>query len=247
MNQPQETVRTVLPPEIRGFLRGTYYFAVPHPIRSLIQGGQREQIFHRAMEEFLKDPGACAYPGNPVLKDLIYGWGNEAWSAMDEFLAGCIEQALLTKGPILECGTGISTVLLGAVAKSMRQRHWALEHKPEWTEKVQSYLNRYQLDSVIYTKPLRDYGDYSWYDVPLNGLPEFFSVVVCDGPPSWTKGGRFGLVPVMRGRLRSGCVILLDDAEREAELDIAKRWEAELDASYNIHGELKPYINMAVI
>lgn len=247
MNQPQETETSVLSPEIRGFLRGTYYRAVPHPIRSLIQGGQRDKVFHRAMAHYLKDPGACAYPGNPVLQDLIYGWGNEAWSAMDEYLAGCIEQALSTRGPILECGTGLSTVLLGVIAKRQCQSHWALEHKPEWATKVQGYLHQYQLDSVIHAKPLKDYGGFSWYDVPLDRMPDSFFLIVCDGPPSRTKGGRFGLIPVMRERLKPGCVILLDDAEREAELDIAKRWEAELDATFNIQGKLKPYISMALI
>jgi Methyltransferase domain len=246
MNQLQNTVISVLSPEMRNYLRRAYYKSVPNPIRSIIQGGQRDEVFQRAMVQYLKNPGACAQPGNPVLQDLIYGWGNEAWSAMDEYLAGCIEYALSTRGPILECGTGLSTLLLGAVAKRQCQSHWALEHKSKWALKVQSYLNRYKLASVIHLKPLKNYGDFCWYDVPMNRMPDSFFLVVCDGPPSRTKGGRFGLIPIMRERLKSGCVILLDDAEREAELDIAKRWEAELDSSFNIQGKLKPYINMAV-
>jgi hypothetical protein len=246
MSQLQSTGQSVLSPELLNLLRVTYYKSVPRQIRTLIQGGQRDEIFQRALAQFLKNPKACAQPGNPVLQDLIYGWGNEAWSALDEYLAGCIEHALATRGPILECGTGLSTLLLGIIAKRRDLSHWALEHKPEWALKVQGYLDEYQLNTVIHAKPLKDYGDFCWYDVPLETMPDSFFLVVCDGPPSRTKGGRFGLIPVMRERLKSGCVILLDDAERLAELDIAKRWEAELESSFNIQGKLKPYINMAV-
>jgi predicted O-methyltransferase YrrM len=246
MNHLQNTEKSALSPEMRKFLWGIYYKSVPNPIRSLIQGGQRDEIFQNAMVQYLKDPGACAQPGNPVLQDLIYGWGNEAWSAMDEYLAACIEHALLACGPILECGTGLSTLLLAAIAKGQGQSHWALEHKPEWALKVQSYLDQYQLDSVIHAKPLMNYGDFCWYDVPLDSMPASFSLVVCDGPPYKTKGGRFGLIPVMREKLKSGCVILLDDAEREAELDIARRWKADFASSFNVQGIHKPYINMVL-
>jgi len=210
----------------------------------MIQGGNRDEIFKRAMAEFIKDPDACAHPGNSVLKDLIYGWGNEAWSALDEFLAACIEHALSTSGPILECGTGLSTVILGVIAKKQNLRHSALEHKPEWAAKVQTYLKSYQLDTVIHAKPLKNYGDYCWYDVSFDKMPESVALVVCDGPPSRTQGGRYGLIPVMKDQLKSGCVILLDDAERKEELEIAKRWHTELNSTLDIHGKLKPYIKM---
>ena len=199
------------------------------------------------MKQFLNAPDACAHPGNPVLIDLIYGWGNQGWSALDEYLAGCIEHALSARGASLECGSGLSTILLGAIAQRQGRSHWVLEHTPEWAAKVQRCLSRYQLDSVVLCqKPLKDYGDFCWYDAPLESMPDSFSLVVCDGPPGSTKGGRYGLVPLMRARLRSGCVILLDDAEREQERAIAGRWQAELGATFEILGVNKPYIEMMV-
>jgi hypothetical protein len=77
-------------------------------------------------------------------------------------------------------------------------------------------------------------------------MPGRFALVVCDGPPYDTKGGRYGLVPRMRERLQPGCVILLDDAYREQERAIARRWKAELGASFTILGATKPYIEMVV-
>ena len=198
------------------------------------------------MNRFIKDPAACAHPGSPVLNDLIYGWGNEAWSARDEFLAGCIEQALASNGAILECGSGLTTVLLGVITKQQGQSHWVLEHKPEWAKKVRKYVTLYGLDSVICASPLKDYGEYCWYDTSFERLPDRFSLVVCDGPPSRTKGGRYGLAPVMGGRLNPGCAILLDDAGRPAELEIAQRWQNELNAPFNVRGLNKPYIKMTL-
>ena len=232
--------------QLRGVLLEAYYKAMPSQIRSLIRGRCRHVVFEQAMKQFLEDPGACAYPGNPILIDLIYGWGNEAWSARDEYLAGCINQALSSSGPILECGSGLSTILLGAVAKKQGHSHWVLEHKLAWANKVQGYLNQYELGSVIVAKPLKDYGDFCWYDVVSGSLPDNFCLVVCDGPPRRTKGGRYGLIPVMRDRLKSGSVILLDDAGRKEELEIAKRWATELDATSNIQGTYKPYINIVL-
>jgi hypothetical protein len=78
-------------------------------------------------------------------------------------------------------------------------------------------------------------------------MPDSFPLVVCDGPPGSTKGGRYGLVPIMREWLKPGCVILLDDAGREQERAIARRWEAELGASSETLGSIKPYIEMTVM
>lgn len=197
----------------------------------------------------MRNPEECAHAGNRVLVDLIYGWGNESWSALDEYLAACVGHALNSSGPTLECGSGLSTVLMGVVAKKRDQIHWALEHNPEWATRVQRFLDRYNLDSKVKlcSNPLRDYGTFSWYDPPMESLPDTFGLVICDGPPSSTKGGRHGLVPVMKERLKPGCIILLDDAGRDEERTIAHRWKTELGASLELHGATKPYIRMTVM
>jgi predicted O-methyltransferase YrrM len=200
------------------------------------------------MKRFLVDPGGCSYPGSPILSDLIYGWGNESWSALDEYLADCISSALVLSGPILECGSGLSTILVGVVAKRRGQHHWALEHDPEWAARVKRYLSKYKLDlTLIYTHPLRDYGWFCWYEPPLELMADSFALVICDGPPGSTKGGRYGLVSIMRERLRPGCVILLDDAAREQERMIASKWQRELHASIELRGTKKPFIRMTIL
>jgi hypothetical protein len=50
----------------------------------------------------------------------------------------------------------------------------------------------------------------------------------------------------MKNKIKSGCIILLDDAYRREEVEIAERWATELKCSFSILGIAKPYIVMAV-
>lgn len=220
---------------------------VPSPARRILRAAHCEFIFRQSMKRFLAAPEACICPGSPVLMDLINGWGNQSWSAWGEYLAGCIGHALTSDGPILECGSGLSTILVGAIAKKRGMCHWVLEHAPEWAGKVRRYLKAYDLDSVILcVSPLKSYGDFDWYDAPLQLMPDAFSLVICDGPPGGTRGGRYGLVPVMKSRLGPGCVILLDDSAREQERAIAQRWRGELPADVESCASVKPYLKLTV-
>ena len=56
---------------------------------------------------------------------------------------------------------------------------------------------------------------------------------MCDGPPSRTAGGRYGLLPVCASRL-ARATILVDDADRADELAVMKRWETEFGTTSRI-------------
>lgn len=207
----------------------------------------RRLLFRRAMRRFRQDPVEFTDPAHPVFFDLVRGWGNFAWSAKREFLAASIHQALLTEGPILECGSGLSTVLVGYVAQTRGIQLWALEDSEEWAGRVERELERFRIDSArVVSTPLRDYGEFAWYTPPLSALPESFALVLCDGPPGRTKGGRYGLVPVMGDRLAAPCTILLDDANRDVESSIVARWSQELHASSSLLGTHKLYYRLDV-
>ncbi len=199
------------------------------------------------MKRFLRDPEACAEVGHPVLADLVYGWGNERWSALDEYLAACLQHAVDCDGPVLECGSGLSTLLVGAVLDRRGIDLWVLEHLEDWGARIGEELARWDIDGVtVVVRPLRDYGEYAWYDPPLGRLPERFALVICDGPPGTTKGGRFGLVPVLGPRIARGCTVLLDDAARPGERQIAARWAVELGATLEPLGTRKPFFRLVV-
>jgi predicted O-methyltransferase YrrM len=169
-------------------------------------------------------------PDRNLIGELLSGWSNEGYAARIEYIEEVARRATTTPGHILECGSGITTILLGVLAGSRGKEIWSLEHSPQWYQRIKRVLQRSGIrDDHVCLSPLRDYGDFDWYDPPLELMPESFSLVICDGPPGDTKGGRYGLLPALaRRRLPVGSIILLDDADRPAETDVMNRWQAEM-------------------
>jgi hypothetical protein len=164
------------------------------------------------------------------LARLRTAWGNDAFTAPLRFLEVVADRARNTGGPILECGSGCSTLVLGLIAAVSGAEVWSLEHDPVWHQETRKRLDRCGLPDVrLIHAPLRSYGAYDWYAPPGElVLPDRFTVVVCDGPPSMgTRGGRYGLLPVLGDRLGPGTEILLDDASRDEEAAVIQRWSAE--------------------
>jgi Methyltransferase domain len=174
-------------------------------------------------------------PSRQQLSELIAGWSNEGYAANLKYLEAVAENSVTTKGPILECGSGVTTILMGVLCGRRNVEVWSLEHFPEWRKRVSETLRSNDISGVhVCSAPLVEYGDFVWYDPPLAQIPKEFSLVICDGPPGSTKGGRYGLLPVVGDRLPPGSTILLDDAGRPGEVELIKRWEAEARFETNI-------------
>ncbi len=208
--------------------------------------GRRIQQFRfwQAMRRFQREVHSGAGKVSAgLLGDLVSGWG---WSVPQEFVDGCLREARKTDGPILECGSGLGTILLGALAQSRGIRMWSLEHDGKYAARVQNCLRKYRIHSVtLCVAPLRSFGDFDWYSLPqVEAIPPKISMVICDGPPAGARGGRYGLVPVMMDKLRPDCVVLLDDGDRADEQAIAGRWAQLLGASPEIIGSDNPYIRL---
>jgi hypothetical protein len=184
-------------------------------------------------------PGAV--PTRDLLEALREGWGNVTWSADVPYLADVATRAAAADRPVLECGSGLTTLLLAALAARRGIPVWVLEHDPRWSRRVAGRLRRLRragLSAVsLRLAPLRPYEGFSWYAPPLEEMPTRFGLVVCDGPPGDTPGGRYGLMPVMGERL-AGAVILLDDADRPGERKVLDRWAREHGAGIEtVRGE----------
>src|SRR5262249_50220101 len=136
-------------------------------------------------------------------------------------------------GPILECGSGLTTFLL---AFASRHTVWSLEHLGEWQRRIPSLLNWTGTSANLLLSPLQRYGSDDWYAIPA-GMPSNFRLVVCDGPPGSTLGGRYGLMPVLGHKLQDGATILLDDADRPEERSVLEQWEKEAGWGYVIKGD----------
>jgi hypothetical protein len=170
---------------------------------------------------------------NAIWRDLALGWGG--WAASPDLLAAVAAAAIDESGAVLECGSGLTTLVLATIAEQTGGQVWSLEHDRYWYEVTDKTLREFGLHVNLEPTPLRSYGDFDWYDVDPNVLPRF-SLVVCDGPPGSTRGGRYGLIPVLRDRLSPGCVVLLDDADRPSEEETLGRWRAEASLSYELRG-----------
>jgi len=214
---------------------------IPVTVKKSLRRQHRRYTFARAMKRYMTTRGVEDVT-NDLLGELIYGWGNEGWSAKEEYIKEILRHAYDGTGPILECGSGLSTILCGRVADKVGREIWTLEHMPFYADLVNRTLKRYRIKAVrFHVKDLKDYGSFSWYDPPLEKMPRDFSMVVCDGPPGETPGGRYGFLPVMKEHLESGCVILLDDANRSSEAEILSLWAEQMGTKQRIIGQGKQH------
>jgi hypothetical protein len=220
-----------------------YLYLWHEQVHRLQEAKRRRAVFKEALEKFMTNPRAVMNGNDDVLPDLIYGWGNKEWSALDLYLRECLCQAAVANSAILECGSGLSTILLGVVAQQTGNTVWTLEHNRDWASRTARVLRRMKISSVhMMLAPLKAFGDFTWYDAPLNTMPNEFSIVVCDGPPANTIGGRYGLLPVMNDKLKAGCVILLDDTDRAEDRAIGIRWSDERNGRWEMRGARHPYM-----
>jgi hypothetical protein len=212
---------------------------VPRPVKQKIKNTLNQRALDATLNEIALLP-LGELPPVELLERLQTAWDNEGMAAQTAYLREVARHASQTPGPILECGSGLTTLIIGLLAGRRNIESWTFEHFAEWHKRVSETLARQGITTVNNClAPLRDYGDFSWYDPPRETLPDRFSVIVCDGPPGSTKGGRYGVVPVLKDKLAPGTIILLDDADREAEADALKRWSELLELSISLHEETR--------
>ena len=197
---------------------------VPRPLKQAVRAAWQQQELRRAIRRLVALPIGTV-PERRLLAELRTAWDNEGFTANIDYLAEVARLAAVTPGPVLECGSGLTTLLLGALAGRRGVEVWSLEHDPEWRRRVAAALREHVAGHVyLWFAPLSDYGEFVWYAAPLPLMPEAFRLVVCDGPPGDTRGGRVGLLSVIGDRVPAGAVILLDDAARDGERHAVRRW-----------------------
>jgi hypothetical protein len=160
-----------------------------------------------------------------TLGRLRWAWANPN-SASVEYLKTVAQAAVSANGPILECGSGLSTVIIGAIAQRTGYPFLSLEHSVWWSRNVRWSLKLAGVSSIDYqVRPLRSYKDFDWYDPETDASG--ITLVVCDGPPATSRGGRYGLMPVFANRLAPKAMVFLDDYERPSEQQVVDRWSDE--------------------
>jgi hypothetical protein len=118
---------------------------------------------------------------NEAFKSL----GN-TWAADAGVLALVVGVARKCRAPIIETGSGLSSVLMGAVTQ---EKVYSLEHSPQWAAQTLALCEETGVQNVgVCQAPMKDL----WYDFDAFDLPEKFAFGFCDGPPrSYGTRGRF--------------------------------------------------------
>ena len=154
-------------------------------------------------------------------------WGNEGFAADRTYLMQLLR--LLKSGPVLECGTGGTTLLANEMGLRRGFTTHCLEQEHAWAEAVQWRPAAVQ----VLNAPLRNFGEYHWYEVRAH-LPSHFALVVCDGPridqalgePHYSAW-RYGVLPWLKSTGRTYDALLLDDVDDSRAPAVLERWRQE--------------------
>jgi hypothetical protein len=151
------------------------------------------------------------------------------WALTPDFLAE-LDYRLHIKKPrvVLECGSGLSTVVLANYAKSNPEATAiSLEHNPKYYEKTLKLLGPLKKYVTLVQVPLA--GSPPVYETRLQKFPKIDFVLI-DGPPTG-EGGRCRIFDWLFPYLDHEYEIWLDDGNRREEQEAVLNWEKE----YNLH------------
>ncbi len=138
---------------------------------------------------------------------------------------------------ILECGCGVSTVILSyCLEKNAKGHLYSLEHDEKYANSTQRYLEEHGLErwATIAHAPLKSYTignkEYTWYDLERIKGFEKIEMLVIDGPTAVRdQNARYPALLLLSDRLSGDAMMLLDDAARPGEKHIIAAWLEEFD------------------
>lgn len=111
--------------------------------------------------------------------DEIFQFGGNEWAADPEVLALCVGIARKCRGPIIETGSGLSSVLMAAA--NPEQEVHALEHSDFYAARTKQLATEANVPNLtVHCVPSNDY----WYDLSAAKIKHSkFAFGFCDGPP----------------------------------------------------------------
>ena len=171
------------------------------------------------------------------------------WS-IDAFLGKFLVQHLMEHRPkcIVELGSGSSTTLIARTLQLMGINncdHVAVDHEAKYLALSRDYARLNGLeDRVTWLDcPLQHYQelDKLWYGEAVEKLAgKKIDLLIIDGPPGPLQPmSRYPALPLLLPFMSENCTIVLDDAIRDEEQAIAKRWVEEYPGftlSFNLEG-----------
>jgi hypothetical protein len=171
------------------------------------------------------------------------------WAASPDFLTEAARAFLGSEDrTVLECGSGTSTVVLASLAQKRGGHVFALDHEPMFADATRAQLVQHGVAdfATVLTAPLVTYelegATRPFYD--LSELGALFAeragagLLIVDGPPGANQHlARLPAVPLLHEFMRVRATVLLDDANRDDEREIVRRWVASGLAELVRHDE----------
>jgi predicted O-methyltransferase YrrM len=157
----------------------------------------------------------------------------DGWAGSPDLLAALADHVFAHKPrTVVEFGSGLSTLVLArALALAGGGQLVSYDHLDGFAELTRRRLATLGLEAEVHVAPLSPAAPHGypgeWYDAA--GLPERIDLLLIDGPPDWLAGGgaRGAAGPTLFHRLSPGGTVLLDDADRDGEREVAARWRRE--------------------
>jgi hypothetical protein len=131
------------------------------------------------------------------------------------------------RAPIIEAGSGLSSVFMAAVCSD---KVYTLEHIDHYAAQTLAWAEEAQVSNLgICCAPLKDF----WYDVDKFELPNKFGLGFCDGPPRF-----YGTRLKFLERIAPRCTaVLVDDVKTDHHyLRAVHEWAAAHDRVVTILG-----------
>lgn len=156
--------------------------------------------------------------------DLIPKLPHSSWSMHPTALVE-LDALLWRTGPrsIVECGSGLSTVVLARYAMLTGAKVVTLDHDRRFQKDTALLLRQHNLDGIVDLRLASLHGTPPRY---ATELPERIDFALIDGPPA-RLGGRAAMLPSLLPHLVGDWTAWLDDYERPEEQAMARDWKAE--------------------
>jgi hypothetical protein len=159
---------------------------------------------------------AATRAGEPAFERLAGAWCN-MYALRPGALAALYGHARRARGPFLDVGSGLSTIVLGLAAERLGLQVHALEADAAWHQRLTEALIEHGIEATVHLCEV----DAGWYRLPA-GLPDAFGFALIDGPQH-DLGDRQLAFERLGSRITSA-VVMADDMWTHAISRPFNRW-----------------------
>ncbi len=152
------------------------------------------------------------------------------WAASPDLLLTLLQQARVTEpSVILDLGSGMSTLVLAKSAPNARII--SIDNSDEYAGKTKKLLQLHEVNNVdLRVAPLTPHSSgVDWYEVSQLEDVANIDLLFIDGPPgSKNPQARHPALKECLSKLSPNAIIVIDDAGRDGERDLAEQFAAAL-------------------